>query len=311
MTRTPTTRLLLSKPDPGTGEPYDVSIEHGSNLDTIDGAIGFTVCTSATRPTGADAWVGRPIRETDTGLAYICAVAGGSVWRQILADNSVAFLASGRGIDVERTGTAAAYRARNTGDSVDRLEIDSNGRLSWGSGSTGRDTNLYRSAANVLKTDDSLEVVGDLIVTGIGGVLRAVKTADTTRTSTTSVTNDPHLAVTVPASTGRWLVMASIAWSAHANADIQFGVSVPTSATFPRWRAVTDGAGSVWTAIQASAATTLFGVGASADRAMMIHGTLNMSSNAGTFAIRWGPNASVVDPCTVYAESWLRLERIG
>lgn len=206
MTRTPTTRLLLSKPDPGTGEPYDVSIEHGSNLDTIDGAIGFTVCTSATRPTGTDAWVGRPIRETDTGLAYICAVAGGSVWRQILADNSVAFLASGRGIDVERTGTAPAYRARNVGDSVNRLEIDSNGLFTWGAGGgSAVDTNLYRGAANRLQTDDDFYVAGGRSIPR--GIMAAPASTGTngTATSGTTETRDAVLGdyVFTSAGTGR------------------------------------------------------------------------------------------------------------
>lgn len=78
MARTPTTRLALSKPD--ENEPYDVSIEHGSNLDKIDAAISFTECTSSTRPTGADAWDGRAIIESDTGKAY---VREDGAWRQI------------------------------------------------------------------------------------------------------------------------------------------------------------------------------------------------------------------------------------
>jgi hypothetical protein len=78
MGRTTTTRLGLSKPD--ANEPYDVSIEHGSNLDKIDSAISFTECTNATRPTGADAWDGRGIIESDTGKAY---VREDGNWRQV------------------------------------------------------------------------------------------------------------------------------------------------------------------------------------------------------------------------------------
>jgi hypothetical protein len=36
--------------------------------------------------------------------------------------------------------------------------IDAGGRLSWSSGSANADTNLYRSASDVLKTDDSFDV---------------------------------------------------------------------------------------------------------------------------------------------------------
>ena len=43
-----------------------------------------------------------------------------------------------------------------SGDSSNRLKIDSNGQHLWGSGSAGQDTNLYRGAANRLQTDDAL-----------------------------------------------------------------------------------------------------------------------------------------------------------
>ncbi len=36
--------------------------------------------------------------------------------------------------------------------------IDAGGRLNWSSGTSAADTNLYRSASNVLKTDDSFDV---------------------------------------------------------------------------------------------------------------------------------------------------------
>jgi hypothetical protein len=160
MSRSTTTRLLLSKPDPGTGEPYDVSIEHGSNLDKVDGAVGFTPVTAATRPTGADAWDGRPIRETDTGLCYVLD-EDGTNWRQILADTGAGFIAQDQLIDVRRTGTAAAHRIRNIGDTVARLEVDSNGKLSWGAGGASAvDVTLYRGAADRLQTDDDLYVAG-------------------------------------------------------------------------------------------------------------------------------------------------------
>lgn len=49
-----------------------------------------------------------------------------------------------------------------SGDTIPRLTINSNGLLEWGSGSDAIDTNLYRSAADTLKTDDALVVTGAL-----------------------------------------------------------------------------------------------------------------------------------------------------
>lgn len=60
-----------------------------------------------------------------------------------------------------RTGAAAGdpiIYGLVTGDTIARFVVDSGGVMVWGpGGGTARDTNLYRSAANVLKTDDSFE----------------------------------------------------------------------------------------------------------------------------------------------------------
>lgn len=53
--------------------------------------------------------------------------------------------------------------SRIASDSVDQFVRYLGGKLEWGSGSASRDTNLYRNAANVLKTDDKL-----LAALGIG-----------------------------------------------------------------------------------------------------------------------------------------------
>lgn len=61
---------------------------------------------------------------------------------------------------------------------VYRMAIKASGAIEWGSGSAARDTNLYRTSADRLKTDDSFEVVGNLIFSGdntsvVGGIGRS------------------------------------------------------------------------------------------------------------------------------------------
>lgn len=51
-------------------------------------------------------------------------------------------------------------------DSFLRFSFLADGTMSWGSGAAVADTNLYRDAANKLKTDDSFEVGTDLTVLG-------------------------------------------------------------------------------------------------------------------------------------------------
>jgi len=50
------------------------------------------------------------------------------------------------------------------GASASRLRIDAGGKLTWGDGALAGDTNLYRSIANTLKTDDYLVAEGGLTV---------------------------------------------------------------------------------------------------------------------------------------------------
>ena len=47
------------------------------------------------------------------------------------------------------------YEAQVDGDSTFRLQQQADGKFLWSDGSSAADTNLYRSAANVLKTDDA------------------------------------------------------------------------------------------------------------------------------------------------------------
>lgn len=56
-----------------------------------------------------------------------------------------------------------AFRVIVSGEGNDRLTIRSDGTLRWSGGPAAWDTNLYRSSANLLKTDDQLQVVGGLI----------------------------------------------------------------------------------------------------------------------------------------------------
>ena len=66
--------------------------------------------------------------------------------------------------------TASCFDLRNTGDTNPRINIQSNGTVNLGGGVVGTDVTLYRSAADVLKTDDSLIVGTNLTVTGTGTV---------------------------------------------------------------------------------------------------------------------------------------------
>ena len=54
-------------------------------------------------------------------------------------------------------------------DTYARLKLEAGGRLTWGDGSATGDTNLYRSAANTLKTDDTFQALSGVITLTTAG----------------------------------------------------------------------------------------------------------------------------------------------
>lgn len=67
---------------------------------------------------------------------------------------------------VTSVGGNSAWAANVTGDSAFRWVTFVDGKMEWGPGNATRDTNLYRSAANILKTDDAFQIAGSLTVGG-------------------------------------------------------------------------------------------------------------------------------------------------
>ncbi|MFG3509662.1 hypothetical protein ACGF5F_29640 [Streptomyces sp. NPDC047821] len=92
-------------------------------------------------------------------------------------------------------------QARVSGDAGIRFLMETNGLLGWGDGSSfTMDTVLYRSAANVLKTDDSLHVAGDVVVTGDLTAANVPAFASGSTTFNFSATSQVDVAISFPAS---------------------------------------------------------------------------------------------------------------
>ena len=68
-------------------------------------------------------------------------------------------------ISVEELAAASsqAVAVKVDGDSEALVKIDAGGKITWVSGSAAGDAVLYRSAANLLKTDDALQAVAGVI----------------------------------------------------------------------------------------------------------------------------------------------------
>ena len=201
-----TTRVSLYKP--AGGENVNVTTDLHDNLDKLDTNLNFRVVASATaRNAISPFWEGLNVRETDTGRTY---VSNGSApisasWSQIPNSGStfdadldltadkqlnIGSSSSTSSIAVVNSATSSSFMSsRVSGDSQSRLLVDADGTFKWGpGGATVWDTNLYRSAADVLATDDSFQVGPKLIFGDTTAAKHADLSSSTTVANTTTET---------------------------------------------------------------------------------------------------------------------------
>lgn len=89
-------------------------------------------------------------------------VKGGILSLPVGTKTGVGIPAPGSTFDVAvGTSTDFGMQLAVTGDGFKRWRVNAAGMLEWGPGNVATDVNLYRSAANTLRTDDSFVVMGD------------------------------------------------------------------------------------------------------------------------------------------------------
>lgn len=329
MPDTPTSRLKLYKSLSDGSEDVNYTQDIGQNWDKIDAAIGALACTSSTRPSAP--YNGQFIRETDTGRLWVSngsSPASGS-WSEITTPGTAqtftgALTLSGQSMVIERTTAASnAYRARQTGDSSSRFLINADGSMVWGTGATTGDTNLYRSATDTLKTDDSLVVAGSLTVAGVGQVQFVRKTADETVTSSATPQNDDHLFLPVAANAVYLVEVVLMSLDAgDFVGDITTAFAYPTGTTAhvtgagPHNTDLSAGSNSntEWIARQGQTGTsstaTPYGAG-TITTGLVIKAQIATGGTAGTLQLQWAQNVSNATGTTVKAGSWMRMERVA
>ena len=344
-----TTRLALYKSKSDGSELVNYTQDIGQNLDKIDAAVGFQAATSSTRPSSP--YSGKAIMETDT--SYRTYFSNGTSpasasWVQI-PNSSSTFnadldLTSGKQVNIGGSSSVASVAVlasatgddiistRLSGDTQSRFLIEADGAIFWGAGgASAADVKLYRSAADTLKTDDSLivgtnltvsgsgsitgalAVTGNLTVSGLGQRLWAHKAGDTARTTGTG--DDPDLT---------FAVAANAVYKVHgvlrvnttdaANADINVDWTVPTGAGGfwvgigqPTTASGTDG--TVRTQGSTIDASRAYGaiVSAGNELAIVIDAVL-ITTNAGTYALNWSRTGGS-GTLTVMTGSFLELIR--
>lgn len=290
MATTTTTRLGLVKPTPGTGEPVNRGTEN-ANLDKIDTAIGATVCTEGTKP--AFPWDGQFIRCTDSRKLYMWNATQAN-WDQITVPLGGAMVGAVSNTDL--------WKGQITGDTNNRLSIQAGGALFWGAGNAAQDTNLYRSAANRLKTDDDFEVTGQFINSGIGYAKPVYKTAFQDKTNTTALGNDNHLTFANVASAAYTFRLNLFVIGAIAG-DVKVGFTFPTGAggatiTWAAWGGDPAGGGQVGSVQGAG-----FFESTTVDQTLAFHahpsgalvrieGYISFGTTIGALTLRWAQNTA-------------------
>lgn len=138
------TRLGLQK-DAGS-EDYSVAVVN-ANLDRLDAAIGATVGTSASPPSGSAAWDGRFRLDSDAGQLYVRRASG---WRRVLVSDG-----GGQTIVADLNLTGAATISSNltvsgsatiTGNLTVNGNFTASRRVSKAAGSTSRNTTITPTA---------------------------------------------------------------------------------------------------------------------------------------------------------------------
>ncbi len=100
------------------------------------------------------------------------------------------------------------------GDSDPRIKIEAGGRITWGDGTTGGDTNLYRTATNSLKTDDVFEAAAGVITV-------------TTSGAPTAALNDG--AIAVDTDNDRLYLRSNSTWVKAGSAVVELATTAPAS----------------------------------------------------------------------------------
>lgn len=345
-----TTRVSLYKP--AGGEDINVTTDLNNNYDKIDTNLNFrVVANAAARNAITPFWAGLNVRETDTGKLYVSngsAPISGS-WKEIpVADSTFGSdldLVAGKQINIGAINSTASFASslaasgddalvfRVSGDTQSRYLVKADGKTWWGpGGGTAVDTNLYRSAANSLTTDDSFFVGGDFDVTGnavidgdltvggVGQIQYAANTANQSVTSSTTMVNATNLSVPVVAN-ATYVFECNLSVSGgNAAGDIKFGFTMPTGAQVDYGGQGLD-IGLASAAVgtinaqgqenQTSPTTALVYGASTAVTRVMITGQCRMSSTGGTLQLQFAQNASNATASVLRARSYMTVTRVA
>ena len=143
--------------------------------------------------------------------------------------------------------------------------------------------------------------------------LAVYKAGDTARNSTTSLTADPDLTVSVAASAVYDVNLVLVYTGASAANFFQWDFDVPASAVFQYLQIYQNSAGNTATESQAAGTSGSWAntTGVGNFLGMTMAGTLIVSATPGTFDLKWAQHASGATNTTLRKGSKMTLQRIA
>lgn len=245
----------------------------------------------------------------------------GTSWQDLVA------LAQGGQFNVGGSGSNAAFTSlmalittaflssRVAGDTFNRLLVTADGTQSYGPGNAAPDVVLARTGVGQYGITGAVAISNGLnVAAGVGSYRSFAKAADTSRTSTTTLADDLHLAGMALEANATYSLQGWIEYvgAAIGTGDLKMGFTTPAGCTM-NWNSggvVTTGANSYDATAPAAATSRTVGSGGAVEMVARLGGRI-ITTTAGILTLQWAQGTSSATATTIRAGSWLRLERIA
>jgi hypothetical protein len=175
--------------------------------------------------------------------------------------------------------------------------------------------NMKAATFTGLTVNGNASITGNLTVSGAGQIQTAIKPADTVRTSTTTLTNDPDLVLSVVAN-AVYELTGTLAYNGISGGvgDFKADWTIPAAAAMTWVRNGYINNSVTQTDTIRTDNTTIrslgtFGVGTTI--CASIRGIVRTGANAGSLQLRWAQNTSSATSTTLAADSNIVLRRIS
>jgi hypothetical protein len=304
-------------------EPVSGDANLGMNSGTFSGS-GWTDVKWRTYM-GADFWVAERIRDSDAtthvgGRVFLDSTHASIGYQSTVDPTQDSYLYVQQGL-TQLVGTRMTITAPASSSPVLFANADTahTGSLIW----------FQQNSADRFKVDKdgNTTIAGNLTVTGIGNRQTKRRTSDTTRANTTTATSDTQITFTVDAN-AVYVIDGYLKYS--GTNDFLMGWTSPTG-SLGEWQGLGNGTSavsgtaangtqqdisSIWgytvrtestdianTRTYGGITTTPFGV--------QVRGLLRVGSTGGTFALQWAQGTSGATVTTLYADSYVRIEKVA